>query len=43
MAELKLDVPRVFGKIAACVRRSNVQSGDAVALALRFNDHRYLF
>jgi hypothetical protein len=43
MPELKLDVPRVFRKIAARIRRSHMQSRNAVALALSFNNHRYLF
>jgi hypothetical protein len=40
MAELEFDVARVFRKVAAGIRGSNVQPGDAVAFALSFNDHR---
>jgi hypothetical protein len=40
MAELELNVVRVFWKIAANIRASNVKAGDAVAFALSFDDHK---
>jgi hypothetical protein len=40
MAELEFDVVRVFWKIAANIRASNVKAGDAVAFTLSFDDHK---
>jgi hypothetical protein len=40
MAELEFDVVRVLWKIAADIRGSNVETGDTVAFALGFDDHK---